>query len=72
MNNNADLDNGVYHKFAEEEENKDKNQAPKNTELSSVDSLQSSFNKESSLKSDSDEERKVIIEKKKKSKKLKP
>lgn len=25
MNNNADLDNGVYHKFAEDEENKDKN-----------------------------------------------
>lgn len=54
INNNAELDNGVYHKFAEEEDNKEAEKG-KNKDLeSSDDSLQTSFNRESSLKSDDD------------------
>lgn len=53
QNNNAELDNGVYHKLEEEE---DKKNADKKGLNSSDDSLQSSFNKESSLKSDEDDE----------------
>jgi hypothetical protein len=71
INNTAELDNGVYHKFEEEkvEEKKDPN---------SDDSLQSSFNKESSLRSnEEDEELRLKKQKekqerrKKKSKKVK-
>lgn len=59
VNNNAELDNGVYHKFAEEEEEKNNKKDEINE---SDDSLQSSFNKESSLKSDDDEEARRIKE----------
>ena len=60
INNNAELDNGVYHKFAEdekEEEQKGKDKANN----SSDDSLQSSFNKETSMRSDDDEEVKSVL-----------
>ena len=69
LNNNKELDNGVYHK-CEEEDGKDK----KDNKLGeSDDSLQSSFNKESSMRSDDDEETIRIkeMEKKKREEKIK-
>lgn len=67
INNNAELDNGVYHKL-EEEEAKENEIANKNKPLHQAgeDSLQSSFNKTSSMKSDDNEESLRIKEHKKK------
>ncbi len=69
MNNNADLDNGVYHKVEEQEEEK-KNDGKgggdnnKKDHENSDDSLQSSFNKES-IRSEEDEEMERISKEKK-------
>jgi hypothetical protein len=52
MNNNADLDNGVYHKVENEDEKKDEDKKSQRSD----DSLHTSFNKESSIRSDDDEE----------------
>jgi hypothetical protein len=60
VNNNAELDNGVYHKFAEEEKGEGAKDS-KNKGNDSDDSLQSSFNKETSMNADDDEE--LIIKK---------
>lgn len=74
INNNAELDNGVYHKLEEGEDEKNNDVAGaegandlkkelKDNEVGE-DSLQSSFNKESSMKSDDDEESMRIKKKK--------
>jgi hypothetical protein len=57
-NNNAELDNGVYHKLEEEEA-----KAPESKKLDEgIDSLQSSFNKETSMKSDDEDEKIDLLE----------
>jgi len=58
MNNNEDLDNGVYHKFAEEEKN------DKSPEIEKGNSLENSFQNESVCSDDEEEEKR--IEKRKK------
>ena len=65
VNNNAELDNGVYHKNEEEEGGKEQKKED------SDDSLQSSFNKETSLRSDEDEEAMRVREEKKKEERAK-
>lgn len=67
INNNAELDNGVYHKY-EEEENKEEEK--KNDLDSSDDSLRTSFDKET-IRSDESAEEKRIREKKKAERKRK-
>lgn len=72
MNNNADLDNGVYHKVENEEEKKedDNKDQPLKTHHSSDDSLKGSFNKET-IRSEEDEESQRIQKEKKKKEKSK-
>jgi len=56
MNNNADLDNGVYHKVDEEEKKEEENKEQNtHNSRSSDDSLKGSFNKET-IRSEEDEE----------------
>lgn len=70
INNNAELDNGVYHKLEDENEqqevNKDKIKVEQkqNEGAGGLDSLENSFNKESSMKSDDEEESRRIHQKK--------
>lgn len=67
INNNAELDNGVYHKFAEDE---NKEEEKKKDLDSSDDSLRTSFNRET-IRSDDDEEEKRVRDQKRAEKKRK-